>query len=93
MRTIATQCLILLDDGTTASQSLGTLVKVQSHYPKLKVIQTQNQGVAAARNQMAAIASGVYLAFLDSDDKVFPTFYTQAVKVLNQYQNVGFVAS
>jgi len=42
------QYLILLDDGTTASQSLATLVKVQSHYPKLKVIQTQNQGVAAA---------------------------------------------
>jgi len=67
-------------------------VKVQSHYPKLKVIQTQNQGVVllVIRWQRSLV---VHIAFLDSDDKVFPTFYTQAVKVLNQYQNVGFVAS
>lgn len=33
------------------------MVKAQSHYPKLKVIQTSNQGVAATRNQMAVIAT------------------------------------
>lgn len=80
--------IILLDDGSTDRQSLAKLAKLQNHYPNLKLIHTQNQGVAAARNQMAAIASGAYLAFLDSDDKVSPTFYTQAVKVLSQYQNV-----
>ena len=84
---------MLLDDGSTDPPSLTKLVSVQRCYPNLKVIRIQNQGVAAARNHMAAIASGEYIAFLDSDDKVSPTFYTEAVKVLNQYQNVGFVAS
>jgi glycosyltransferase involved in cell wall biosynthesis len=85
--------VIVLNDGSTDPRSLTKLTAMQNRYPTLKVIQTQNQGVAAARNQMASIASGEYLAFLDSDDKVSSTFYTQAVSVLNQYQNVGFVAS
>ncbi|MDX2242841.1 MAG: glycosyltransferase [Leptolyngbyaceae cyanobacterium bins.302] len=85
--------VILLDDGSTDPQSLTKLTSVQSRYPSLKVIHTQNQGVAAARNHMAAIASGEYIALLDSDDKVSSTFYTQAANVLDQYQNVGFVAS
>ena len=85
--------VLLLDDGSTDPHSFTKLVSLQTRYPDLKVMRTQNQGVATARNQMAAIASGEYIAFLDSDDKVSPTFYTQAVKVLDQYQNVGFVAS
>ena len=85
--------IMVLNDGSTDSQSLKELAMIQSHYPDLKVIHTQNQGVAAARNQMATIATGEYLAFLDADDKVSSTFYTQAVKVLNQYSNVGFVGS
>lgn len=85
--------VLLLDDGSTDPHSFTKLVSLQNRYPDLKVMRTQNQGVATARNQMAAIASGEYIAFLDSDDKVSPTFYTQAVKVLDQYQNVGFVAS
>lgn len=85
--------IMVLNDGSSSSQSLKELANLQSHYSDLKVIHTQNQGVAAARNQMAAIASGEYLAFLDADDKVSSTFYTQAVKILNQYSNVGFVAS
>ena len=85
--------VILLNDGSTQPQSRTTLESLQHRYPDLKLIQTQNQGVAAARNQMAEIAQGEYLAFLDSDDRISSTFYAQAVQVLNQYSNVGFVAS
>lgn len=85
--------VLLLNDGSTDQQSLTKLTEIESYYPDLKIIHTQNQGVAAARNQMAAIASGEYIAFLDSDDRISPTFYTQAVKVLEQYSNVGFVGS
>ncbi|HIK19207.1 MAG TPA: glycosyltransferase [Leptolyngbyaceae cyanobacterium M33_DOE_097] len=85
--------VILLNDGSTDSQSLTKLADIQHQYPSLKVIHSHNQGVAAARNHMAAIASGEYLAFLDADDRISPHFYTYAVHVLNQYSNVGFVAS
>jgi len=85
--------VIILNDGSTDKQSLTELAAVEKKYSNLKVIHTKNRGVAAARNKMAEVASGEYIAFLDSDDKVSTTFYTQAVKVLTQYQNVGFVAS
>lgn len=85
--------VILLNDGSTDVHSLNQLASVQHRYPDLKLIHTSNRGVAAARNQMAAIASGEYIAFLDADDRVSPNFYCRAVKVLKQYENVGFVAS
>ncbi|MEJ1938181.1 glycosyltransferase family A protein, partial [Nostoc sp. NIES-2111] len=69
------------------------LAEVEKEYSHIKVIHSHNQGVAMARNQMAKIAKGEYIAFLDSDDKISSTFYSQAVTVLNQYDNVGFVAS
>lgn len=85
--------VILLDDGSTDSYSVNQLAQIQHRYPDLKLIHTPNQGVAAARNQMVAIASGEYIAFLDADDRVSPSFHQQAVKILDQYTNVGFVAS
>ncbi len=84
---------IVLNDGSTDLASLKTLEQIEKEYINLKIIHSKNQGVAAARNQMAAIASGEYLAFLDADDRVSPTFYSQADRVLNRYENVGFVAS
>ncbi|QLE45940.1 glycosyltransferase (plasmid) [Nostoc sp. C052] len=85
--------VIIFNDGTTDKKSLETLVVIEQTYSNLKIIHSENLGVAAARNKMAEIASGEYIAFLDADDRVSPTFYAQAVKVLEQYTNVGFVAS
>lgn len=85
--------VILLNDGSTNEESLETLAIVEQQYSNLKIIHSENLGVAAARNKMAEIATGEYIAFLDADDKVSPTFYTQAASVLQQYENVGFVAS
>lgn len=85
--------VIILNDGSTDKHSLEILTEVEKEYKNLKVIHTKNQGVASARNQMAEIASGEYIAFIDSDDRISPSFYTQAAKVLNQYENVGFVSS
>ncbi len=88
--------IIILNDGSTETQSIEVLDKIQDKYQEnrnFKIINQENQGVASARNKMAEIAKGEYLAFLDSDDKISPTFYSEAVKILNKYENVGFVAS
>ncbi|MEH2321547.1 glycosyltransferase family 2 protein [Nostoc sp.] len=85
--------VIIFNDGSTDKKSLETLLVIEQTYSNLKIIHSENLGVAAARNKIAEIASGEYIAFLDADDQVFPTFYAQAVKVLQQYKNVGFVAS
>lgn len=85
--------VFILNDGSTDEDSLKVLSSVQHEYKGLKVIHTENRGVAAARNKMAEIASSEYIAFLDSDDKVSPNFYSQSAKILDRYKNVGFVAS
>lgn len=85
--------VLILNDGSNDSHSLTTLTQVEKQYQNLKIIHTPHQGVATSRNHLAKVASGEYLAFLDADDCVSPTFYSQAISILQQYDNVGFVAS
>ena len=85
--------VIVLDDGSNDSKSLEVLAACEKQYTNFKVICTLHQGVANARNHLAKVATGEYVAFLDSDDKVSPTFYSQAFSILNRYENVAFVAS
>ncbi len=59
--------LIVVDDGSTD----GTVNYLHDLSGQIKVIQQENYGAGAARNAGAAVASGRYLAFLDSDDLWF----------------------
>jgi len=56
-----------------------------------RILDTTNKGLAHARNFGAAAAKGEFLAFLDADDKVDKTYYSKAIKVLRQYDNISFV--
>ncbi|RBW49726.1 glycosyltransferase family 2 protein [Marinobacter sp. F3R11] len=59
---------ILINDGST-DESLSVLREYESRFPdKIRVIDQQNQGQIAARNNGIEIAQGEYIAFLDSDD-------------------------
>ncbi len=60
--------LIVVDDGSTD----GTPEEVEASYPRALVVRQANAGPGAARNAGAAVASGRYLAFLDSDDLWLP---------------------
>ena len=84
--------IIIVNDGSTEQSSLAAL-KNMIQYPQVTVFDNKNQGVAISRNFGSEKASGSYLAFLDADDKVSPTYYEKAVKVLKQYENVFFVGA
>ncbi len=60
--------IILVDDGSTDH----TADFIKSNYPdeRIKYIYQSNKGVCAARNTGVAIAKGIYICFLDSDDYV-----------------------
>lgn len=61
--------LILVDDGSTDSSG-----KICDQYAdrdrRIRVIHTRNKGAAAARNKGLAVAVGMYIIFVDSDDYI-----------------------
>ena len=51
--------------------------------PRIQCVNFQNNGViGASRNEGIALATGKYVAFLDSDDTWFPTKLEQCVEIL-----------
>lgn len=84
--------ILVINDGSTDEFSinqLGTLVRFRD----VKVINTINNGLADTRNYGAGIARGEFLAFLDADDKIDPTYYEKAIKSLRKNENVFFVGA
>ena len=76
--------VILVDDGSFDSSG-----KICEEYARkdsrLRVIHQKNAGVAVARNTGLDIASGDYIAFVDSDDYIEPNMYQSMMQVANQY--------
>lgn len=59
--------IICVDDGS-ADGSLEILRRLAAQDPRIVVIEQENAGAGAARNNGMARASGRYLSFLDADD-------------------------
>ncbi len=58
-----------MDDGSTD----GTAEIVRAFDAPVRLLQQENRGVSAARNRGARESRGALLAFLDADDRWFPT--------------------
>lgn len=74
--------IILVDDGSP-DNCPAICDRYESQYENIKVIHKENQGLGFARNSGMEIASGEYLAFVDSDDFVelnmYENLYTTAI--------------
>jgi len=74
--------LIAIDDGSTD----GSAEILRSFGDRIKFLQQSNSGPEVARNTGAAIAQGEYLAFMDSDDFLFPyafETYDRIIRAMN----------
>ena len=65
--------LICVDDGSQ-DNSLEILKEYQSRDDRVRIVTETNAGAAIARNNGMRRARGEYIAFLDADDFVEPTF-------------------
>lgn len=82
--------IIIVDDGSNEQESLDVLEGLRNR-ENVTIVQQKNTGLALARNKGAEHAHGEYLAFVDADDKVAPEYFSAAINILQQKQNVHFV--
>lgn len=76
--------IILVDDGSIDNS--GTLCdKFAMKDSRIKVIHKKNGGLSSARNAGIDIATGEYIAFVDSDDWIDLTTYEKMYVVAKQY--------
>lgn len=80
--------IIVVDNGSTdASPQI-----VQRYAPRARLVQnSSNVGVARARNQGIALASGRYLLFLDSDAELAPGSVHEMLRFISAEPTVGVV--
>lgn len=82
--------VIVVNDGSNNLDSIETLKTLQNKY-KFILIEQKNKGLSAARNTGAQVAKGEFMAFLDPDDAVAPTYFSKALDILKSKSNVHFV--
>jgi len=67
-QTVPADEIIVVDDGSATRDPAPVLAR----YPQLTVIRQSHRGLAGARNTGWRAASGKYVVFLDSDDRLMP---------------------
>lgn len=68
--------LIAVDDGSTDACP-EILQAYRDKLPSMRIIRQENGGLSAARNTGLRAATGIWLAFVDSDDFVHPRMYAR----------------
>ena len=73
--------VLVIDDGSMD----GTRDVVSNYGTRVQYIHQTNQGVAAARNEGLQLATGDFIAFLDSDDTWYPDKLAVQIDILNHH--------
>lgn len=81
--------IVIVNDGS--SDSVTEQVLANYDLPEIRVIHTQNQGLASARNSGIREAMGEYILPLDADDKIGREYLEKSVSILDACQDIGIV--
>ena len=86
-QTLSPSEVIVVDDGSTDN----TAAELVHYANRIRLVRQQNQGVSAARNNGAEIATGDLLAFLDADDIWLPRKMERQVERFATESELGLV--
>lgn len=76
--------IIVINDGTKDNSSF--IAKQYADKDKrIHVYDFENGGISVARNRGVELATGKYIAFVDSDDKIHPNMYTDMINKLEEH--------
>src|SRR5262249_14835009 len=81
---------IIIIDGSTDPATHQLLADYRG--PKIRIVESENRGLAAARNEAVRHAIGRYIFALDADDKLASTFLEKAAHILDKDDSVAFVS-
>lgn len=72
--------IICINDGSPDNS--GEILEVyQKHDPRIVVLEQENKGISAARNAGMDVAKGEFIAFIDSDDWIHPSYFQYLVQL------------
>ena len=81
--------VIVVDDGSTDS----TPDVCREYANRVKVVRQQNGGLPSSRNRGIQVAKGMFIAFLDADDILEPTYLERTLRAFHENADlsIGFV--
>jgi glycosyltransferase involved in cell wall biosynthesis/SAM-dependent methyltransferase len=80
--------ILVIDDGSTDD----TADVAKRYDPAVRYIRQPNGGLAAARNTGLRESVGIYLVFLDADDRLLPRAVEAGIACLRAYPGSAFVS-
>ncbi len=79
---------IVIDDGDAR---VAAHVEAYAHDPRIRLVQTDNGGLATARNRAIAAARAPLIALLDGDDAYRPSYLSTMIAAIEVSPEIGFV--
>lgn len=85
--------IIIVNDGSTDNgKELIKDYKIKNEHINIILINKKNGGVSSARNEGMKVASGDFIAFLDSDDEWLPSKLQRQMEILEKDNSIDFLA-